>query len=49
MTHELLHTAFPDVSEQHHWIEEGIAAYVEPIARAQVGHLAAETVWAGNF
>jgi hypothetical protein len=31
MTHELIHLAFPDVAEEHHWIEEGIATYVEPI------------------
>jgi hypothetical protein len=47
MTHELVHTAFPDVADEHHWIEEGIATYVEPIARAQIGDLTAEAVWAG--
>jgi hypothetical protein len=45
MTHEMVHLAFPSVPEQHHWIEEGIATYVEPIARAQVGDLSPETVW----
>jgi len=25
MTHEMVHLAFPSVSEDHHWIEEGIA------------------------
>jgi hypothetical protein len=45
MTHEMVHLAFPSVPEQHHWIEEGIATYVEPIARAQVGDLFPETVW----
>jgi hypothetical protein len=30
----------------HRWIEEGIATYVEPIARASVGILTAEQVWA---
>ena len=38
--------AFPSVSRQHHWIEEGLATYVEPIARAQAGSLRAERVWA---
>jgi hypothetical protein len=46
MTHELVHTAFPDVAEEHHWIEEGIATYVEPIARAQIGDLTPERIWA---
>ena len=45
MTHEMVHLAFPSVPEQHHWIEEGIATYVEPIARAQVGDLSPEIVW----
>jgi hypothetical protein len=45
MTHEMVHLAFPSVPHEHHWIEEGIATYVEPIARAQVGDLPAATVW----
>jgi hypothetical protein len=45
MTHEMVHLAFPSVPDEHHWIEEGIATYVEPIARAQVGDLSSETVW----
>ena len=45
MTHELVHIAFPSVARQHHWIEEGIATYVEPIARAQAGTLTVERVW----
>jgi hypothetical protein len=45
MTHEMVHLAFPSVPDEHHWIEEGIATYVEPIARAQVGDLSPEIVW----
>ncbi len=45
MTHELVHMAFPSVPRQHHWIEEGLATYVEPIARAQAGRLSVEKVW----
>ncbi len=45
MTHEMVHLAFPAVPEKHHWIEEGIATYVEPIARAQIGDLTAGKVW----
>jgi len=41
----MVHLAFPSVPDEHHWIEEGIATYVEPIARAQVGDLSTETVW----
>jgi hypothetical protein len=45
MTHEMVHLAFPSVPEEHHWIEEGVATYVEPIARAQIGDLTAAKVW----
>jgi hypothetical protein len=45
MTHEFVHLAFPDVAEDHHWIEEGIATYVEPIARVQIGDLTPEKIW----
>jgi hypothetical protein len=45
MTHEMVHLAFPSVAEKHHWIEEGLATYVEPIARVQIGNLTATQVW----
>ena len=45
MTHEMVHLAFPSVPARHHWIEEGIATYVEPIARAQIGDLTSAKVW----
>ena len=45
MTHEMVHLAFPSVPEKHHWIEEGIATYVEPIARVQIGDLTSAKVW----
>lgn len=46
MTHEMVHLATPGVAEEHHWIEEGISTYVEPIARARAGDLRPEQVWA---
>jgi len=51
MTHEFIHMAFPDVSansDDHHWMEEGMATYIEPIARAQIGRMTPEHVW-GDF
>jgi hypothetical protein len=45
MTHELLHTGFPSMADEHHWIEEGLAVYVEPIARVQNGLLRPEKIW----
>ncbi len=46
MTHEMVHLAFPSVPERNHWLEEGIATYVEPIARVQAGLLSAKQAWA---
>lgn len=45
MTHELTHTAFPSLPDDQHWMEEGLATYVEPIARAQIGDLTPRQVW----
>lgn len=45
MTHEMVHTAFPDQPDEHHWIEEGIATYVEPLARSWIGHYPPGKVW----
>ncbi len=45
MTHELVHTGFPDVDQEHHWMEEGMATYVEPVARAQAGLMDVKRVW----
>src|ERR1700741_291500 len=45
MTHEMIPLAFPSMAEQHHWIEEGLSTYVEPIARAKVGNLTPEKAW----
>lgn len=45
MTHEFVHYGFPDVPERNHWVEEGLATYVEPIARVSVGNMTAARVW----
>jgi hypothetical protein len=45
LTHEMVHLAFPSVPEEHHWIEEGSATYIEPIARARAGDLTPEKIW----
>ncbi len=45
LTHEMVHLAFPSVAEQHHWIEEGSATYIEPVARVRAGDLTPEKVW----
>jgi hypothetical protein len=45
LTHEMVHLSFPSVADEHHWIEEGIATYVEPIARIQAGQMNAASMW----
>src|SRR5258708_3352353 len=45
-THEMVHVATPDLSRQFLWMTEGLATYVEPIARARAGQLDAAGVWA---
>jgi hypothetical protein len=46
MTHELTHTGLPSQDDNHHWLEEGLAVYVEPVARVQAGFLTPEKIWA---
>jgi hypothetical protein len=45
ITHELVHMAFPSLPDEQHWMEEGLATYIEPIARVQTGELAAKQIW----
>jgi hypothetical protein len=46
LVHEMSHLALASLPRRHHWFEEGMATYVEPLARAQAGLLSAERVWA---
>lgn len=48
LVHEMIHLAFPWMDGRHNWMAEGIAVYVESIARVQAGHLKAEQIW-GDF
>jgi hypothetical protein len=41
----MVHLALPTLPDQHHWLEEGLATYVEPIARARAGILTPEQAW----
>jgi hypothetical protein len=45
ITHELVHTGFPTLPDEQHWMEEGLATYIEPIARVQAGELTAKKIW----
>ena len=45
LVHEMVHLAFPSVSKSHHWMEEGLATYVEPVVRVQAGLLSEKDAW----
>jgi hypothetical protein len=45
LVHEMIHLAFPSMEDEHHWIEEGISTYVEPVARARTGGMTVAEVW----
>src|SRR5205814_1818495 len=45
LTHEMFHLAFPDIGDDHEWMNEGLSTYLEPIARAQIGTLPLEKMW----
>ena len=46
LVHEMTHLALPDTGEEHAWLSEGIATYVEGVARVQAGNRSEADVWA---
>jgi len=46
LVHEMTHLALPDTGEAHAWLSEGLATYVEGIARVQAGNRSEVDVWA---
>lgn len=45
VVHEMIHLGFPSLDGRYAWIEEGLATYAEPIARARVGIQSRDEVW----
>ena len=45
LAHEMVHLAVPNLARSQHWLEEGLASYVEPIARARAGLRDEKDVW----
>ncbi len=43
LVHEMTHLGFPDLDDIHLWLHEGIATYVETIARAEAGETTPRT------
>jgi hypothetical protein len=48
LVHEMVHLALPEVGRSHLWLAEGLAVYVEGVARAQFGNRDVADVWAEN-
>jgi hypothetical protein len=46
LVHEMVHTALPDLEGPQHWLEEGLATYIEPLVRKRVGTRTNEDIWA---
>ena len=46
LVHEMVHLALPEVGRKHGWLAEGLATYVEGVARAQYGNRDIADVWA---
>jgi hypothetical protein len=46
LVHEMTHLALPDIGEEHAWLSEGVATYVEGVARVQAGNRSEVDVWA---
>ena len=45
LVHEMTHLALPDTGEEHAWLSEGLATYVEGVARVQAGNRSETDVW----
>jgi hypothetical protein len=45
LIHEMIHTALPNLAVRHHWLEEGLATYLEPLVRVRAGLKGADDMW----
>jgi hypothetical protein len=45
LVHEMTHLALPDVGDDHAWLSEGMAVYIEGVARVQGGNRTQSDVW----
>jgi hypothetical protein len=46
LVHEMIHLALPEVGDDHAWLSEGLAVYIEGIARVQAGNRTQTDMWA---
>jgi hypothetical protein len=47
LTHEMAHLGLPNLPRAQRWLEEGLATYLEPVARARARQITPENAWAG--
>jgi len=45
LVHEMSHLSLPAIDESHTWFAEGVAVYVEGVARAQAGNISETRLW----
>ncbi len=45
LVHEMTHLALPEVGDDHGWLSEGLAVYIEGVARVQAGNRTQSDVW----
>lgn len=45
LVHEMTHLALPEIGDEHSWLSEGLAVYVEGVARVQAGNRTQSDVW----
>ena len=45
LVHEMIHLALPEVGDEQNWLGEGLATYVEGIARVQAGNMSEAALW----
>jgi hypothetical protein len=45
MIHEMVHLSFPVLADEHLWLMEGSATYIEPVARGRAGQRSSISVW----
>jgi hypothetical protein len=45
VVHELFHLGTPSFVGEGHWLEEGLATYYEPVARARAGWMTEAALW----
>ncbi len=45
LVHEMTHLALPAIDDSHNWLAEGVAVYVEGVARAQAVNITDARLW----